>query len=342
MKKLFYTFTIILFITILCSCNKNESNSLYKETSFLLGTIVEIKTYNENSDLNQKAFERIKEIEKKMTINGDGSSEIEKLNVKGSSVLSDDTFYVLSKGKYYSEISKGRFDITIGSIVKLWNIGTENAHKPDDNLIKQKLSLVDYNKLKLDEQTKTARLLNNGMVIDLGAVAKGYAADEVKRILVEKNIKNAMINIGGNIMTIGTKLDGSSWQIGIQNPFSTRGEYLGILQLNDESVSSSGDYEKYFEQDNIRYHHILDPATGYPCDNELTAVSVIARNSIDADSLSTLSFLMGTKDGIDFINLIDNVEAIFITKDKKVYLTKGLENHKFKLTDKSFKLASYN
>lgn len=336
MKKLFYIFTSFLFIALFSSCNKSNAN-LYNETSFLLGTIIEIKTYTENSALNKEAFKRIEEIEKKMTINGDGSSEIEKLNAKGSFKLSDDTFYVLSKGKYYSELSKGHFDITIEPIVKLWNIGTEYAAKPEDNLINQNLLLVDYNKLKLDEQTKTATLINNGMGIDLGAVAKGYAADEAKKILVDGNIKNAMINIGGNIITIGTKLDGTNWKIGIQNPFLARGEYLGVVQLNDESVSSSGDYEKYFEQDNIKYHHILDPSTGYPCNNELTAVSVITKNSIDADSLSTVLFLMGTKDGIDLINNINGIEAIFITKDKKIYITDGLKN-KFKLVDKTFKL----
>lgn len=340
MKKLFYI-TIVLFTIVFSSCNKPNNNSLYSETSFLLGTIIEIKTYDENSELNTKAFERVKEIENKMTINGDGSSEIEKLNsLSGNSsvTLSDDTFYVLSKGKHYSKISKGRFDITIGAIGKLWNIGTEFAAKPDDNLINKKLLSVDYNKLQLNEQTKEAKLIDKDMIVDLGAVAKGYAADEVKRVLVEGGVKNAIINIGGNIITIGAKIDGNNWNIGIQNPFSTRGEYLGVVQLNDETVSSSGDYEKYFEQDGIKYHHILDPNTGYPCNNELTGVSIITKNSIDADSLSTVSFLMGLKDGLELINSIDDVEAIFITKDKKVYTTDGIDKYKFKLTDKKFKL----
>lgn len=340
MKKLFYI-TIVIITIVFSSCNKSNNNSLYSETSFLLGTIVEIKTYDENSELNKKAFERVKEIETKMTINGDGSSEIEKLNsLSGNSsvTLSDDTFYVLSKGKHYSEISKGRFDITIGSIGKLWNIGTEYATKPEDNLINKKLLSVDYNKLQLNEQTKEAKLIDKDMIVDLGAVAKGYAADEVKRVLIEGGVKNAIINIGGNIITIGTKIDKNNWNIGIQNPFSTRGEYLGVVQLNDETVSSSGDYEKYFEQDGIKYHHILDPNTGYPCDNELTGVSIITKNSIDADSLSTVSFLMGLKDGLELINGIDDVEAIFITKDKKVYTTDGIDKYKFKLTDKKFRL----
>lgn len=340
MKKLFYI-TIVIITIVFSSCNKSNNNSLYSETSFLLGTIVEIKTYDENSELNKKAFERVKEIETKMTINGDGSSEIEKLNsLSGNSsvTLSDDTFYVLSKGKHYSEISKGRFDITIGSIGKLWNIGTEYATKPEDNLINKKLLSVDYNKLQLNEQTKEAKLIDKDMIVDLGAVAKGYAADEVKRVLIEGGVKNAIINIGGNIITIGTKIDKNNWNIGIQNPFSTRGEYLGVVQLNNETVSSSGDYEKYFEQDGIKYHHILDPNTGYPCDNELTGVSIITKNSIDADSLSTVSFLMGLKDGLELINGIDDVEAIFITKDKKVYTTDGIDKYKFKLTDKKFRL----
>lgn len=343
MKNLLVIISVILFIS---SCSIIENNVEvplpHTETAFLMGTLIEITTYDKaDIELNKKVFERIKQIEMKMTINSENASEITILNNssgKNTIKLSEDTFYVLSKGKYYSELSKGRFDITIGPLVKLWNIGTNNPTKPLQNLIDEKLNFVDYNMLELYNANKSAKLVNENMIVDLGAIAKGYAADEAKKILFEGGINSAIINIGGNIITIGSKPNGDAWKIGIQNPFSNRGEYLGIVQLRDETIVSSGDYEKYFEQDGIKYHHILDPDTGYPCNNELTEVSIIAKDSIDADSLSTTAFLMGLKNGIDFINTIDGVDAIFITKDRKIYCTNGINKNRFILSDKSFEV----
>lgn len=342
MLKKYCILIIFVFLIILSSCkNFSNDNLPFTETAFLLGTLIEITTYNKgDSLLNNKVFKRIEQIENKMSINLD-NTEIMNLNNEAgqnSVKLSDDTLYVLSKGKYYSELSKGCFDITIGSLIKLWNINSETPTKPQQSLIDEKLKLVDYKKLQIDELNKSAKLLDKLMVVDLGAIAKGYAADEAKKILLDGGITSGLINIGGNIMTIGSKLDGTPWKIGVQNPFSDRGEYLGILNINDETVVTSGDYEKYFEQDGIRYHHIIDPKTGYPSNNELSAVSIVSKNSIDADSLSTACFVMGLNDGINLIDSIQQTEAIFITKDKKVYLTDGLNQSRFELTDNSFEL----
>lgn len=343
-KKYCKIINIFIMLIILSSCNQNKAP--YKETAFLMGTIIDITTYDKAlPKLNKKAFERIKEIENKMTINSEVESEIEQLN-KLSGIkevkLSDDTFFVLEKGKSYSEASNGRFDITVGSLVKLWNIGTDKAKKPAQALIDQKLNLVNYNDLELDSINKTAKLLKSGMIVDLGAIAKGYAADEVKKILTLGGIKSAIINVGGNIMTVGSKPNGEPWSVGVQNPFSNRGDYLGILKLEDKSIVSSGDYERYFEDDGIKYHHILDPETGYPCDNEITGVSIISQASIDADALSTTSFLLGISKGLEFINSIDGTEAIFITKDRNIYFTKGICKTSFELKDNSFKLNFAN
>ncbi len=329
---------------LITSCNninlKNTEIQLpLTENNILLGTLIEITTYDKAlPELNQKAFERVKEIEAKMTINSDITGEILSLNKfsgKNSVKLSDDTFYVLSKGKYYSEISKGKFDITIGALSKLWNIGTEKQRKPTQNLIDEKIKLVDYNMLELVDRNKTAKLLNSDMIVDLGGIAKGYAADEIKRILINGGITSAVINVGGNIITIGSQPNNKLFTIGIQNPNLTRGEYLGVIQVEDKTIVSSGDYEKYFEEDGIKYHHIIDPLTGYPCNNELTSVSIITNQSIDADALSTIAFLMGVDEGKEFINNIDDTEAIFITKNKSIYLTDGIKKQ-FILLDKNF------
>jgi thiamine biosynthesis lipoprotein len=177
------------------------------------------------------------------------------------------------------------------------------------------------------------------MKVDLGAIAKGYAADEVARILKENGVKHAIINLGGNVMTIGGNPNGKPWRIGIQDPYNPRGEYLGILPIKDKTVVTSGTYERYFIENGKRYHHILDPDTGYPTDNKLDSVSIITDKSIDGDGLSTSTLLLGLDEGMKLIEKLENVEAIFVTSDKQVYVSSGLKKD-FTLTNPAFKLAN--
>lgn len=327
-------FILIIAATLLFSlsgCSMPEAGKPLSRTNYLLGTLVEISIFdNNNPKLIDKVFSRISEIERKMTINNAETSEIIALNAssgKSPVKLSPDTFYVVEKGRYYSEFSEGRFDITIGPVVKMWNIGTDCAAVPDTGKLEEAVRLVDYNKLTLDSKNHTAKLEVDGMKVDLGAIAKGYAADEAARILRENGVEHAIINLGGNTIVIGGNLKDEPWKIGIQDPFNTRGDFLGIVMVKDKTVVTSGIYERYFERDGKRYHHILDPQNGYPVDNELYSVSIITDSSINADALSTTSLLLGLNEGMKMIEGLDEVEAIFVTNDKKIYISSGLKDN---------------
>jgi len=341
-KKLFLFFVLLLLMNV-TACNKSTGDNRVTRTNFLLDTIIQITAYGPNAeDAIIAAFDRISDIQNKMTAVGHGS-EITKINdAAGISFqkMSPDTFFVLKRGLYYSEKFKGRFDITIGPLVKLWGIGTEDARVPSAKEIENALEKVNYKALKLNEQENSAMLENEGMSIDLGAIAKGYAADEVIRILKERGIKSAVADLGGNIFVLGHKPDGSPWRVGIQNPFDSRGSTFAIVEVTDKTLVTSGIYERYFEENGKRYHHILDTYTGYPVENDLASVTIFSDSSIDADALSTSIFSLGLKEGIKQVEAIPDTEAIFVTKDYKVYITSGVKDYGFKITDQRFELVN--
>lgn len=347
--------TFLLFLVVLlvgCTPITNNTEATQKiepaeESNFLMGTIAKITIFDEDKKVEpifQKAFDRISEIEDRMTMNGDSEkSEIIQLNNmagKEFSRLSPDTFYVLEKGKYYSEVSNGKYDITIGPLVNLWNIGSEDARIPEEIEIKNTLPLINYENLILDKETLSAKLNTPGMIVDLGSIAKGYAADEAAKILEEEGIKHAIVNLGGNIVVLNKKPDGTNWRLGLQDPLQPRGNYMGIVMLNDQTLVTSGTYERYLEVDGKKYHHILSPETGYPEENSIISISIITKASIDADGLSTTIFLLGIEEGMQLIEDLPNTEAIFITSDKKVYSSSGINEENFKITKEEYQLQS--
>lgn len=344
-RRLIAILIIVMSISIIvssCTGNVDESsNEPVSKTEFVLGTVVTIKLYdNATEEVFTKVFDKLRDIENKMTINSE-VSEVISINAnagKDSIKVSDDTFYVIEKGKYFSELSMGRFEISIGPLVKLWNIGSEDAKVPTQEEIENKKKLVNFSNVILNESEKTVMLKEEGMTLDLGGIAKGYGADEVVKILGEHGVEHAIVNLGGNVFSYGNKPDGTPWKVGVQNPKSPRGDYIGIAEVVNKTVVTSGIYERYFEEDGKKYHHILDPDTGYPVENDLAGVSIIADSSIDADSLSTAVFAMGINEGMSLIESLDNAEAVFVTKDSQVYITSGLEDS-FKLTDLNFKLV---
>ncbi|MGH4138913.1 FAD:protein FMN transferase [Clostridium sp.] len=303
-----------------------------------MGTIVQLKVYGENAEsATEKALERISDIENKMSVNIE-TSEITKLNEKAGNSeqkLSKDTYFVVNEAMQYSKLTEGSFDISIEPIVKLWGIGTDKERVPSKGEIEEKLKLVDYKNILLDEKDSTVQLRGAGEAIDLGAIAKGYTADEIKKVLLDNKISSALINLGGNIFAIGSKVDGTNWNIGIQNPLDTRGQYIGTISVTDKSVVTSGNYERFFIVNGKRYHHIFDPKTGYPSEAGLISTTIVSDKSIDGDALSTSTYIMGLSKGLKLIESIKGVDAIFITKDKKIYVTSGLKND-FNLTNKEF------
>lgn len=328
---------IPIFICIMtAACGVGQDSPVNVE-GYHMGTIITERVFGKNAKrAAEQVMGRMEEVEKTMTINVSGG-DINSLNDmagKESVKLRSDAMFVLQSAYKFAELSRGAFDVTVGPLVKAWGIFTDHSRVPSDEEIKKLLGLVDYRSLSLDKESGTAKLQKEGQIVDLGGVAKGYAGDEAIRIYKENGIKSAFVNIGGNVVVLGHKPDGSPWSIGIQNPRAQNGVYIGIVKVADKAVVSSGDYERYFIKDNIRYHHIIDPRTGYPSDSGLIGTTVIADKSIDADALSTAAFVLGLEEGMKLIESIGGVDAVFITKDKKVYTTSGLKD-KFIFEDES-------
>lgn len=336
LKKLVCILAIITTLFTIAGCTDNKSNQVVQQkyvskTDFYLDTVVDIKIYNPNNksaEVIDKAMKRIGALEKILSIHIEGS---DLWNIKKNAGIkpvevSKETMEVMKASLRYSEYTNGLFDITTGPLVDLWAINPPNGYVPTEEELQTSLSKINYNNMIIDEENNTILLKDEGMIANLGAIAKGYIADEVKEILVENDVKNAIINLGGNVLLVGGRADNSGFKIGVQDPNSDRGAYLGIIDDRDLSVVSSGDYERYFEVEGKRYHHILNPATGYPADNEIRQVTIISKFSIDGDGLSTSTFLLGLKDGMKLIERIDDVEGIFVTKDHKIYLTSGIRD----------------
>ena len=307
---------------------------------FFLNSILTLDIFDEGVDkakINQEVEDRVRELENKMSTKI-ATSEVSKINDNAGIdkvKVSDDTYTVIKEALKYGKISKGKFDITVGNLVDLWGIGTENEKVPSKEEIQKALATVDYNKVEIDDNNKTVFLKDKGMKIDLGAIAKGYVADDIVKILEKDGVKSAIINLGGNVYVYGNK-GGKNFKIGIRNPLSPDpNDYLGIYQSQNESVVTSGVYERFFEKDGKRYHHILSTSDGYPIDNNLISTSIITKSSMDADALSTTTFALGLEEGLKLIENTKNTEAMFITADKKIYMTSGLKE-KFELKNSDF------
>lgn len=339
-------FCAILSVFLLSACARSRAaNAETSRTDYVLGTVCAIRILEGPKGDTAKAvldsaFARLREIEDEMSVNRD-DTELAAVNAAaGASAVhvGDDVLYVLGKALEYARLTDGAFDPSIGPLVKLWGIGTEAARVPAPHEIQKALDLVDWKKVEIDATAKTVRLMNRGMRLDLGAIAKGYAADETKRILSAAGVKAAIIDFGGNVYALGSKRDGSKWRIGVQDPASSRGEYLGIVEGGEMTVVTSGIYERFFEKGGKRYHHILDTRSGYPVDNGLVSVTIVARSSIDADGLSTSLFALGRQKGMALAATIPGVNVVMVDSAGNVYMSPGA-NKLFRLTSTSYTLA---
>lgn len=329
-KKYLFLIICIFSITLLFGCSKNETNTSPRTyTHFSFDTVCNITIYGNKTDTEQNI---INDIFKKMDYYDnlfdkyDKDSETSKMNnAKSYVVVNDDTLNIIKKSLYYSKISNGAFDITISPVTDLWDIKNRKT-VPAENKIRDTLSFVNYKNIKIKD--KQIKINKNCESIDLGGIAKGYVADKVKNILSKNGIKNAIINLGGNILTMGNN-KGNSFVIGIQKPFADDvNDYSATIPVKDKSIVTSGIYERYFKQNGKIYHHILDPKTGYPVENNLLSVTIISDDSTTGDALSTTTFVLGQKKGMKLIDSLDNVYAVFITKDYKLHLSKGLSINK--------------
>jgi thiamine biosynthesis lipoprotein len=310
-------------------------------TEFLMGTTCSLALYERTSKgVMDRMFERVKAIEGNMSFKHP-DSEVSAINAKAGITpvaVSEDTFYVIRKALRYSAMTDGHFDITIGPLVDLWGIGTADEQVPTEEAVRKLLPLVDYRKVVLDESQRTVFLQEKGMKIDLGGIAKGYAADEAVAVLREEGVERAIVDFGGNIYTMGKKAEERPWRVGIQNPDGRRGSYIGIVEVTEAAVVSSGDYERYFERDGVRYHHILNTGSGYPVRNGVSSCTLVAESALQADALTTAIFSMGVEEGLAYIESLDTIEGAIVTDEDRVHLSSSLASE-FRLTDSSFTVA---
>ncbi len=237
--------------------------------------------------------------------------------------ISEDLAALLSEGLDITRESDGAFDIAIAPLTSLWDFTAEDPKAPDDAAIQKALPLCSSDGVTIDGQDIT--LPSDDIQFDVGAIAKGYIADRMKDLLVKKGVKSAIINLGGNVLCIGSKPDGTPFKIGIQKPFADRNETEAVMDITGKSVVSSGIYERCFKQNGKLYHHILNPKTGYPYDNSLISVTIISDQSVDGDALSTTCFALGLEDGLKFAEK-KGVQAVFITEDYELHYTDGFQD----------------
>jgi len=344
----FFFIGIIFLIIFTISCSRGServSTEPRSRSELMLGTVCRITIYDVVDDIAfDKAFARIAEIEQRMSLHLD-TSEVAEINRSaglGPVSVSEDTFLVIGKALDAARMSHGAFDPTIGPLVKAWDIGGDNPRRPPQEEIDNLLPLVGYERVVLDAEHSTVELLDAGMVIDLGGIAKGYAADEVAEVLASFGVEKAIINLGGNVLVMGTRVDGSPWRIGVQNPEAERGGHVMIIGLEDKALVTSGPYERYLELDGIVYHHILDTGTGYPVETDLTSASIITGDSFIADALSTSVYSLGLEKGMALINSLEGVEAVIIDKEHHLYLSRGLQDGtlSYTISDQQFMLAA--
>lgn len=269
----------------------------FKATTFVMDTLVsiEIEGPRGGEDIINNGMKIFQNLQDKFDVNLD-TSEVSKINASsglGPVEVSDDTLDVIKSSIEFSEISDGAFDITIGVITKEWGFTVGKYRLPEDKVIRELLKLVDYKNIDISDSK--VELKKRGMYLDLGGIAKGYAVDKVYDFLKSKNIKEAIIDAGGTIRTIGT---GKVWKIGIKDPDGRR-DVIGILSLESGlAVATSGDYERYFVENGVRYHHLLDPRTGYPA-NLCRSVTVVSDSAAESDALSTAIFVLGPEKGLE-------------------------------------------
>ena len=304
---------------LLCGCTTNKEP--ISKTAIYFDTVISIKIYDsQDTDILEQCFTFCKDFEQTISRTIE-TSEISQINnSKGNPVeVSDTTIELLEKGIYYSELTNGAFDISIAPLSELWDFKNNPGNVPDENDINKALSHVSYQNILIEGNTVT--LLDPNMAIDLGGIAKGYMADQLKEYLLSEGVESALIDLGGNILAVGSKPDNSNFTIGIKKPFKD-GEMISTESISDISVVTSGCYERYFEADGKMYHHILDTNTGYPCDNSLYGVTIFSNKSVDGDALSTSCFALGLDEGVKLIKSLDGINALFVTDTYEIIDTR--------------------
>lgn len=318
-------FVIPVSILLLLSCAKEPP--IFKKSKFLMDTVVTITAVGPKEDVEKAidaTFSEIERLEALMSGFKEGS-DVDRIN-KSAGIrpvkVDKDVLKVILKAIEISEMTNGAFDITIGPLSNLWGFGVKENYIPTDNEIKKLLSLVAYKQLKIDDSKSEVFLRKKGMMIDLGGIAKGYAADKAVEVLKSKGIKAGIVAVAGDIRVFGRRHDGKPWHIGIKHP-REKDRVFATIDLEDSSISTSGDYERSFIKDEIRYHHILDPQNGYPAKG-CQSVTIISREGVMVDALATSVFVLGPEKGMELIEAKEGIEGIIVDSKGEVTISFGL------------------
>lgn len=313
---------------LLTGCSGAPAQGPETATFFAMDTAMDFTVYGDAALLDE-AETLIGSLEEQVSVT-DEHSDIYAIDHTGSGSLSGNAAELMEQALELCRRTGGALDISVYPIVQAWGFTTGSYQVPDEETIQSLLPLVDYTQIQYDAATGVVTL-PEGMEIDLGSVAKGYAGQLAAQMLREHGVQSALLNLGGNVQTVGTKPDGSPWQIGIKDP---QGEdAMMVLSVEDQAVVTSGGYERYFEQDGQTYWHIMDPSTGHPADSGLISVTIVGDEGVVCDGLSTALFVMGLEKAADLWAQSGDFEAVFVTASGEVYITEGLRD-RFALTER--------
>ncbi len=291
---------------------------------FAMDTYMAVSAYGQNKEeavaMAKKEIDRLDAL----LSSENEDSEVAELNRNGGGKVSQDVAALLNSSLQLFRETDGAFDIAIFPVMELWGFPTGNFRVPGSDELKEALALTDASQIDFDQSADTVLFRLKGMKIDFGGIAKGYASSRTMDIFREEGVTSALVNLGGNVQTLGTKPDGSLWKVGIESP-KKDGSVLGVLSVSDKAVITSGAYERYFEKDGKTYHHIIDPSTGYPSDSGLTSVTIVSADGTLADGLSTSLFIMGKEKATAFWREHhSDFDMILLDEDNTLTITEGI------------------
>ena len=310
-------------LMLLAGCANTAGDAAGESSAvvFAMDTEMQLKAYGKNADEAINAAKAEINRLDKLFRRGDRDSEIFKINKNGSYKVSEDTAKLTRCACEIGDMTNGVFDITIAPVMDMWGFYTKDFRVPAKTEIDSALGRVDHGNVTVNSDTVT---VSNGSELDLGGIAKGYLSSKIMEIYAEHGITSGIVSLGGNVQALGTKPDGSKWNIAIMDP-SDSAAYIGSVRIKDKAVITSGGYQRFFERDGKRYHHIIDPSTGYPADSGLSSVTIISEDGALADGLSTSLYIMGLDKSAKFWYDNGGFDAIFVTDEGEIYITEGLD-----------------
>lgn len=323
MKKCLSFLLAVLLLLATAGCAQKEPSSVNK-TNFQMDTLVQITLYDWTDETTiDLAFQEISRLEALLSVEKEGSDldRLTKAAGKEWVDISPETEEVLRQAKEYTSLSGGIFDVTAGPLIDLWGIHNGEGHYPTKQELAEVLPLIGSDDLLVEDGK--AYLAREGMKANLGAIAKGYIADKVKALLIDQGVEHAVLDLGRNILMIGGKPDDTEFKIGVQDPNQEDGKLIGVVAAKDKSVVTSGVYERFFTYNGQKYHHILNPFTGFPAEDGVASVTIISDTSVQGDALSTTCLLLGQEKGLELVERLENVEAMFVLSDGTMVQSSG-------------------